>query len=56
MKKGNGQGRESEKELEGLTEAQYERWANGSRGQIVNRKVDPQTADAIRRAFPKETK
>jgi len=55
MKQGQ-QKRERKEDLEGLTETQYSRWADGSRAKAAARKVDPATADAIRRAFPKEEK
>lgn len=41
-------------DLEGLSEATYNRWADGSRAESRLIKVDSETADAIRRAFPRE--
>jgi len=38
--------------LEGLTEEQYQRWADGSRARPRELRIDPDQAEAIRRAFP----
>lgn len=48
--------RKCAEDLEGLTEASYNRLADGSRAEKRNIKIDPQTADAIKRAFPTEAK
>ncbi len=48
--------RREEEDLEGMTEEKYNRWADGSRAEKREIKVNPEMADAILRAFPKETK
>ena len=48
--------KEKNDELEGMTETAYNRFADGSRAEKREIKVDPETANAILRAFPQETK
>lgn len=43
-------------DLDGMTEQAYNRLADGSRAEKREIKVDPETENAIRRAFPKEAK
>ena len=48
--------RREEEDLEGMSEEKYNRLADGSRAEKREIKVDPEMENAIRRAFPKETK